>query len=253
MIIMVKSMNFIFTLIGAAVLTNGVFLLIFANFTLGNLLTFLLGIFLLFLGLFKEKIRDITKKGVPKVIKYVVLILLLAELLLVSAIALFGGVDNATYKEDAVIVLGAAVRGERVTLPLQYRLDSAVEYHEKNPEAYIIVTGGKGLQEDVTEAYAMEKYLLSKGVSEDKIIKEEKATSTEENMAFSKEIADGIFSDDYSVCVITNDFHILRGVSMAKDAGFSIVTHKGADLQWFNLISCYLRESLAVLKLWIVG
>ena len=220
---------------------------------MGNLLTLALGAFFLILGIFGNKIKEITKKGVPKAIKYVVLTLLLAELLLVSAIAVFGAVDNATYKEDAVIVLGAAVRGERVSLPLQYRLDSAVEYHEKNPEAYIIVTGGKGLQEDVTEAYAMEKYLLSKGVSEDKIIKEEKATSTEENMAFSKEIADGIFPDNYSICVITNDFHVLRGVSMAKNAGFSIVTHKGANLQWYNLLPCYLRESLAVLKFWIIG
>lgn len=246
-------MKFVFTLLGAAILINGVFLCFFSNFNIGNLLTLALGTFFLILGVFENKIKKITKKGAPKVIKYVVLALLLAELLLVSFIAVFGAVDNATYKEDAVIVLGAAVRGERVTLPLQYRLDSAVEYHEKNPEAFIIVTGGKGLQEDVTEAYAMEKYLLSKGVSEDKIIKEEKATSTEENMAFSKEIADGIFSDDYSICVITNDFHVLRGTSMAKNAGFSIVTHKGAHLQWYNLLPCYLRESLAVLKLWIIG
>lgn len=246
-------MNFIFTLIGIAVLIFGVFLCVFSNFNMGTVLTLLLGAFFLLWGIFHSKIKELTKTGVLKYVKYIVLALLIAELLLVSFIAVFGAVDNATYKEDAVIVLGAAVRGERVTLPLKYRLDSAVEYHEKNPEAYIIVTGGKGLQEDVTEAYAMEKYLLSKGVSEDKIIKEEKATSTEENMAFSKEIADGLFSDDYSICVITNDFHVLRGTSMAKNAGFLNVTHKGAHLQWYNLLPCYLRESLAVLKLWIIG
>lgn len=246
-------MKFVFTLLGVAVLTNGVFLCVFSNFNLGNLLTLASGTFFLILGVFGNKIKKITKKGVPKAIKYVVTALLLAELLLISAIAVFGAVDNATYREDAVIVLGAAVRGERVTLPLQYRLDSAVEYHEKNPEAYIIVTGGKGLQEDITEALAMERYLLSKGVPEDKILKEEKATSTEENMAFSKKIADKILPEDYSICVITNDFHVLRGTSMAKDAGFLNVTHKGAHLQWYNLLPCYLRESLAVLKFWIIG
>ncbi len=246
-------MNLILIILGAAIFINGVFLCIYSNFDLGNMLTLLLGAFFFLWGVYRDKIKEITKKGILKYIKCVVLALLTAELLLVSFIAGFGAIDNATYKEDAVIVLGAAVRGERVTLPLQYRLDSAAEYYEKNPDAKIIVTGGKGLQEDITEAHAMERYLVSKGVPSENIIKEENATSTEENMAFSKEIADSIFNEGYSVCVITNDFHIYRGVSMAENAGFANVTHKGADLQWYNLCSCYLRESLAVLKLWIAG
>ncbi len=246
-------MKAILLILGSGILTIGIFLLIFANFTLGNLLTFILGAFFMIWGIFEERIKELTEKGVLKYVKYAFLTLLCAGLLLVSFIAAYGSSDNATYKEDAVIVLGAAVRGEQVTLPLQYRLDKAVAYHEKNPDALIIVTGGKGLQEDVTEAYAMEKYLISKGVAKDKIIKEEMATSTEENMAFSKEIADRLFEEDYSVLVITNRFHILRSVTMAKNAGFLRVTHMGASLQWYNLISCYLRESLALLKLWVIG
>ncbi len=246
-------MKVIFIILGTGIFINGIFLSLFANFNIGNMLTLMLGTFLLFLGMFEEKIKEHTEKGVLKYIKRIALTLLVVELLFVATIAIYGTSDNATYKEDAVIVLGAAVKGERVTLPLQYRLDKAAEYHKKNPDALIIVTGGKGLQEDVTEAYAMEKYLLSKGVAENKIIKEEMATSTEENMAFSKEIVDTLFEGEYSVLVITNRFHILRGVQMAKNAGFSSVTHIGAPLQWYNLISCYLRESLALLKLWVIG
>ena len=243
----------ILTIVGLAILILGVFLCIFSNFNLGTILTLLLGAFFLLWGVFNRKIKELTKTGILKYVKYAVLALFVAEFILVGIIAFFGTVDNATYKEDAVIVLGAAVRGERVTLPLRYRLDSAIEYYEKNPEAVIIVSGGKGLQEDVTEALAMERYLLSEGVPEENIVKEERATSTEENMTFSKEIADGLFEEGYSVCVITNDFHVLRGVGMAKKAGFSEVTHKGASLQWYNLLPCYLRESLAVLKFWIIG
>ena len=128
-----------------------------------------------------------------------------------------------------------------------------IEYHNKNPEALIVVTGGKGLQETVTEAYAMEKYLIQNGVEESKIIKEEMATSTFENMKFSKEILDNYFANDYSVVVITNNFHIFRGAAIAKKAGFQNVKHMHAGLQWYNLVPCFLRESLAVVKMLVIG
>ena len=181
------------------------------------------------------------------------IILFCAELILVGFIAIYGQSDNITYKEDAVIVLGAGIRGDRVTLPLKMRLDKVVEYHSKNPDALIVVTGGQGFQETVTEAYAMEKYLIEKGVDKNVIFKEEKATSTNENMRFSKIILDGKLKENYDIVVITNNFHIYRGVSIAKKEGFKNVFHMHAELQWYNLVPCYLRESLAVLKMWFLG
>ena len=117
----------------------------------------------------------------------------------------------------------------------------------------IVVTGGQGFQETVTEAYAMEKYLLENGVDKNKILKEEKATSTSENMQFSKKILDNHYKDDYSVVVITNNFHIFRSVTLAERTGFQRVAHMHAGLQWYNLMPCFLRESLAVIKLLICG
>ena len=98
----------------------------------------------------------------------------------------------------------------------------------------------------------MEKYLLQNGVDKDKIIKEEKATSTAENMKFSKEILDKQFSGDYSAVVLTNNFHIFRGVAIARKAGLQKVFHLHSGLQWYNLLPCFLRESLAVIKLFVL-
>jgi len=72
-------------------------------------------------------------------------------------------------------------------------------------------------------------------------------------MKFSKEILDDYFENDYSVVVITNNFHIFRSVNIAKQAGFSKITFFHAKLPWYNLISCYLRESLAVMKMIVIG
>ena len=83
-----------------------------------------------------------------------------------------GGTDNVTYQEDAIIVLGAAVRGEEISGALQKRLDVAIEYYQKNPDVVIVVTGGQGPQEDITEALAMERYLLANGIPKEKIIED---------------------------------------------------------------------------------
>lgn len=237
------------TVFGIIMTVYGLILCITSNLNMGVLLVLALGFFAVITGFFYEKIKKLTKSGILKYCKIFVIIILCIEFVLVSFIAIYGVADNVDYTEDAVVVLGAGIRGERVTLPLKMRLDKAIEYHSKNPQAVIVVTGGRGFQETVTEAYAMEKYLIEHGIKKDKIIKEEEATSTEENMKFSKALLDKCFDDEYSVAVISNNFHIFRGTYNAKRAGFELVTHMHAGLQWYNLIPCYLRESLAVLKM----
>lgn len=244
-------MRFILLLIGLCLFGNGAFMSLVSNFNLGVILTVCAGLFFLVWGTFYKTIGRLTRKGIPKILKYIVISVICMEACLVGFIALYGQVDNVSYSEDAVVVLGAGIRGDRVTVPLAYRLNAAVEYHQQNPDALIVVSGGQGFQETITEAEAMEKYLLRKGVNPEKIVKEEKATSTNENMRFSKEILDRKMGSDYSVVVITNNFHIYRGVQIAKMEGFNDVYHKHAGLKWYNMAPCYLRESLAVLKMWV--
>ncbi len=244
-------MRFILGVAGFFLTFNGMYLLTVANMNLGHILTFILGICLILCSAFYKSISKITNKGILKVIKYCVIFLFCIELALALFIAIYGETDNITYKEDAVIVLGAGVHGERISLPLKFRLDKAVEYHEKNPDAVIVVSGGKGYQEAISEAEAMEKYLLGNGVPENSIIKEDKSTSTIENMAYSKELLDTYFDKDYDIVVITNNFHIYRGVSYAKDAGFKNVSHMSAHIRWYTIVPNYLRETLAVLKMWV--
>lgn len=243
----------ILTAVGAAVFLNGIFLCVSSNMNVGVILTVLLGLFFLAWGIFYKKIFCVTRKGVFKFIKNIILVLFSIELLFIGFIALYGQIDDVSYHEDAVIVLGAGIRGEQVTLPLKMRLDKAIAYNKKNPEAFIVVTGGRGFQETITEAAAMEQYLIKNGIEKERIIKEEKATSTNENMRFSKEILDSYFDTEYKIVVITNGFHIYRGVSIAKTEGFDMVSHLHAGLEWYNIIPCYLRESIAILKMWVFG
>ncbi|MBQ3426055.1 MAG: YdcF family protein [Clostridia bacterium] len=242
-------MKKLFAFLGAVLIVYGIVLSLMSNFNVGIVMILALGAVLFIYGLFYKRLDQ---HGAMRVIEKIVIAALCVEAVLVGFIAYQGVHDTVSYNEDAVIVLGAGVHGDRVSLPLKQRLDKALEYHEKNPEAVIVVTGGRGFQETVTEAEAMEKYLLEKGVKPESVLKEENATSTNENMKFSKVILDNRFGDEYSVAVITNNFHIYRSVRIAKNEGFKDVKHLHAGLQWYNLMPCYLRESLAVIKLLIL-
>ena len=108
-------MNIILIIIGAALLINGIAFAIFANFNIGCLLTVALGLFFSALGIWSDGIRRFTRRGAPRAIKYIIFVTVAAELVLVGFIFAYGNADTADYTEDAVIVLGAGVRGDRVT------------------------------------------------------------------------------------------------------------------------------------------
>ena len=232
-------------LLGIAITLNGVVLFMIANFNLGNLLTLLLGVILTAGVIFFEKI--------PKYIKLTVAIPLTVAVALSSFLAIYGVSDNVTYKEDALVVLGAGINGKRITYVLADRLDRAVEYSRENPDALIVVSGGQGPGEDISEADAMYGYLTSKGVPEDRIIKEDKSTSTYENFKFSKAIMDEILGKDYKVAYVTNEYHIYRAGGIARNAGLSTPRHLHSTTRWYSVLPGLLRECLAVMKFWVFG
>lgn len=235
-------------ILGAALSINGLILFFTTNFNLGNILTLILGIFLFLYSVYFEWINA----NFPIWLKTLIAVGLSFVVLLASFLLIYGFNDNVNHKEDAIIVLGAAVHGKTPSVSLADRLDTAVEYHKQNPDAVIVVSGGKGPQEEISEAEAMKNYLIKKGVNKTKIIKEEKSTSTLENFKFSKEILDKTFSKNYSTAYITNEYHIYRASGISKIAGFNNATHTHSNTRWYALATGTLRECIAVLKYWII-
>ena len=91
-------------------------------------------------------------------------------------------------KNATLIVLGCKVYGEHASRSLRERLDAALIYLEENPDSRCIVSGGMGEGEKISEAECMYRYLVKKGIDSSRIIKENKSTSTRENLRFSKKI-----------------------------------------------------------------
>lgn len=235
-----KILKIILILIGSAILINGIALFFVSNFNIGNCLTVVLGVGILAFMFLWHKIT--------KYLKIIFSLLLSVAVIFVSTLIIYGKTDNVTYKENAVVVLGAAVHGTTPSLPLRMRLNRAVEYYNENPNTIIVVSGGQGTQESITEAEAMQKYLVEKGIPSVNILKEENAESTYQNFEYSKQILDEYFKADYTITFITNDYHILRSAMCAEKVGFENATHFHSNTSKSYLISGTLRECLAVLK-----
>ncbi|MBR4344244.1 MAG: YdcF family protein [Lachnospiraceae bacterium] len=145
---------------------------------------------------------------------------------------------------DYIIVLGGQVRADGPSKVLRYRLESAEEYLKENKKTICIVSGGKGSNELSSEASVMKEYLVDKGIEEDRIIMEDKSTTTDENIRFSKDL----LPTGVSIGLITNDFHLYRGIYLCKKHGLENVSPIRAGSNPFYRPNNYLREAMAFIK-----
>lgn len=153
-------------------------------------------------------------------------------------------------KEDAtVVVLGCRVYGERASLSLVERLEEAYSYLEEHPMAVCVVSGGKGNGENISEAECMYRWLVDKGIDSDRIYKEDKSTSTEENIAFSKVLIEkeGLSKE---IAIVTSEYHCYRAGEIAQKADMSFGTVPGKTAIWL-FPTFYVRELYAILAEWI--
>lgn len=149
-------------------------------------------------------------------------------------------------KENAtLIVLGCKVYGEHASRSLRERLDAALIYLEENPDSQCIVSGGMGEGEKISEAECMYRYLIKKGIHFSRIIKEDKSTSTRENLRFSKKIIEerGLSKN---IAIATSDYHQYRASKIAKTLGFSVGAVPG-HTAWWLFPTFYVRELYGIL------
>lgn len=116
-----------------------------------------------------------------------------------------------------ILVLGSRINQNKKPAKItQERLDAALLLAKNNPQAKIIVSGAKGADEPVSEAFSMKNYLITHHISADRIINEDKAGDTAENIAYSKKYFDG------KTVIVTSDFHLYRALYLAKQEGVKV-------------------------------
>ena len=190
---------------------------------------------------------------IPKAIRVVFVILVAAGMLffgVMEALVLSDVNEQADEQVEYIVVLGAQVRGTRITKLLAQRIDAAVEYLNENPECKVVCTGGQGTGEDISEAEAIRGKLLELGIEDSRILIEDQSKSTYENLKFSLDI---IGDKDAKVAVVTNSFHVYRAKLLAKRVGFSDVQGIAADTKAILFLNYLVREGFALAKELVLG
>lgn len=130
------------------------------------------------------------------------------------------GSHSFSKQVDLIMVLGAGIFTEKVTPMLAERLNRAIKvYQSQKHPPYMLVSGGQGPDEPITEALAMKRYLIANGVPEKRILMEEQSTNTYTNFLYSKPIIEGRFGKSEQFLCVTSQFHILRSLRLAEKVG----------------------------------
>lgn len=147
---------------------------------------------------------------------------------------------------DFVIIHGAGlIDGERVSKLLQDRLDKAIDIYRKDPTPpKMIPSGGRGDDENISEAEAMRRYLLEKGIPEDDIILEDKSTTTMENIGNSKRIVDSTEGRKYTA-LVTSNYHVYRALRYGRKVGL-VCIGIGSPVAFYYWPSALIREFIAI-------
>ena len=163
----------------------------------------------------------------------------------------YGEADHSAVPVDAVIVLGAGVNGETPSAALWSRINAAAAYLETHSGVPVVLSGGQGPGEAISEAEAMYRALSGRGGLDGvRWVLEDRSTSTAENFRFSKALLQeqGLDTDTAVIAVVTNDFHCFRAHLIAQRQGLRIVDVPAELPWWWLTANYYVREAFAVVK-----
>lgn len=150
---------------------------------------------------------------------------------------------------DFIIIHGSGLIDGHIVPPLlASRIDKAIEAYQlatKNDVCFI-ASCGQGADELVSEARAIADYLLDKGIPKDRIIIEDKSTTTYENLAYSHSLAKER-KDKPKYLFVTNNYHVFRTSLYAKRLGMT-GEGLGAKTAGYYIPSAFLREYIAILN-----
>lgn len=149
----------------------------------------------------------------------------------------------------AIVVHGSGLIGSRVPPLLASRLDRALRVYSAEITAghrpLLVTSGGKGSDETVAEADAMAGYLIDRGLPETAVLREDRSTTTRENLLYTRNLLaqHGIAP---RMVLVTSNFHALRTAILARRMGLDAAV-VGSRTAPYYLPSAILREFAGIL------
>ncbi len=158
-----------------------------------------------------------------------------------------GAHTDADPEADFLIVLGAKVNGVTPSYAMEDRLNAALDYLNAYPDATVIVSGGQGDDEGVSEAEAMAVWLRTHGVADARILLEDASETTRQNLenSFAVIRAHG-GSPERGVAIVTSEYHLYRAREMAAALGAKPIGVAARTSIFGMRVNYFIREGIAV-------
>lgn len=221
----------------------------------GNIFGLGAGSMIILLGVFIKPFSEFIKAFCEnKIGKGIFVALLFAAivfiLMFISTLAcVYHAGEYSAEHEKTVIVLGCKVRGTVPSIALEGRTRQAIKHLEQNSDAVVILSGGQGPDEKISEAECMKNIMVKSGIDESRIYLEDKSTNTDENIAFSKRIIDENKLSS-NVAIATSNYHQKRAIMIAEKNGLTAASLP-SDTDRFSRLTFYTREVFGVWVQWI--
>lgn len=200
---------------------------------------------------FYEKYHNKFTSRFLRIFKIAVYLVLISFIFIEGCIFINANV-NSHKKPDYIMILGAGIRGRNMLLVQRQRVDEGLEYIRNNPDVKIILSGGQGPGEDISEAEAMRIYLVQHGVKNENIIMEEKSQNTMGNMKYTRDILKRIDGrKNIRLAIVTSNFHVFRAKFLAERCGFE-AEGIPAPVNYLLLPNYCVREYLGIIKSFIL-
>lgn len=153
----------------------------------------------------------------------------------------------------AIVILGSGTPHCAASPTLVARLNEGIRLARQWPAARVVVSGGQGFGLPCREADIMADYLIAHGMAPNRVMREGKSTSTEENLRFSRMLLEqqGVNATDQLI-VVTSDFHLMRAKWIARKVGLGAVAGAAAETPAYLRYNAWLREYFAFTSGWML-
>ena len=167
-------------------------------------------------------------------------------------IVMYGAHDHVQGDPQIMVILGCQVKPWGPSILLQDRLDKALEYLEEHPDMTVVVSGGQGPDEPMSEARAMADYLIEQGVPEERILLEDQSHNTNQNLRLTAQLLTELGYDTTDeMIVVSNGFHLTRVRMLwgrVWGGHYNLSTLAAPSSHVPSRLKMYLREPLALVK-----
>ena len=165
---------------------------------------------------------------------------------------LWGSYDHVQGDPQIMVILGCQVKPWGPSVLLQDRLDKALSYLEDHPDLTVVVSGGQGPDEHISEAQCMYDYLTAHGVDGEQILLEDQSHNTVQNLRYTVDLlAEAGYDTTADMVVVSNGFHLTRVRmlwSRVCGGDYNLSTLAAPSSHVPSRLKMYIREPLALVK-----